>query len=103
MTLMPVDKVNPCCKFPLDPVMIVTLVSVSVGMMTGRGGELVPPPHHPPYSSLSSLTPERSHLNKFCKVRNIQKLIIFWIVYKHYKSNCVTKTIINYYLVESYY
>ena len=73
MTLMPVDKVNPCCKFPLDPVMIVTLLSVSVVMMTGRGGELVPPPHHPPHSSLSSFTPGRSHLNTFCKVRNIQQ------------------------------
>lgn len=50
MTLMPVDKVNPCCKFPPDPVMIVTLLSVSVVMMTGRGGELVPPPHHLPHT-----------------------------------------------------
>ena len=42
---MPVDKINPCCEFSLDPVMIVTLLLLSV-MMTGRGGELVSPPHH---------------------------------------------------------
>ena len=45
MTVMPVDKINPCCEFSLDPVMIVTLLLLSV-MMTGRGGELVSPPHH---------------------------------------------------------
>ena len=45
MTVMPVDKINPFCEFSLDPVMIVTLLLLSV-MMTGHGGELVSPPHH---------------------------------------------------------
>ena len=50
MTLMPVDKINPCREFPLDPVMIVTVLILSVVMMTGHGVELVPPPHHLPHT-----------------------------------------------------
>ena len=54
MTLMPVDKINPCCEFSLDPVMIVTLLLLSV-MMTGRGGELVSPPHHLPHTPILAI------------------------------------------------